>query len=548
MSKHEKTTWELVVDNFAGGGGVSQGIKRALNRDVDIAVNHNAAAVAMHKANHPNTRHFRSDVFKVDPIEITKGQPVGFAWFSPDCTHFSKAKGRKPRKKKIRGLAWVMVKWAMLKKPRVMVLENVEEFQTWGPLLPDGSCCPKRKGFTFKSFVKRLIGLGYDVDWRELRACDYGAPTIRKRFFLIARRDGKPIVWPQPTHADPARDQVKSGKLKPWRLAWECIDFSINCPSIFLSKSAARKLGIKRPLVDASCARIAKGVDRYVINAAQPFIVSLTHQGGDRVESIEEPFKTITGAHRGEKALVIPFLARFAYTHANGSYSNSPMEPFKTITSQGDGYSLIAAHVARQFGTGVGHSREQGTRTATKSNKSLVIASFLAQNNTGVVGHAATEPFSTLMGRGTNQSLIAVSLLKYYGQDTDPCMMEPLHTVRTKDCHAISAAHLAIPTLTPELAVKARNVAAFLRKYGVDIPGEFAMCCALVIYDIGMRLFIPRELFNAQGFDPDFIIDLLYKGKPLTKTAQIQMCGNSVPPALPEAICRVNVPELRVKR
>jgi DNA (cytosine-5)-methyltransferase 1 len=612
---------ELIIDNFAGGGGASCGIEMGLGRHVDIAVNHNAAALAMHEINHPQTEHLREDVFKVNPKLVTKGRPVGLAWFSPDCTHFSKAKGSKPRSKKIRGLAWVMVKWGATVAPRVMILENVEEFQEWGPLLPNRMPCPKRKGWTFKSFVKRLRAIGYEVEWREIRACIYGAPTIRKRLFLIARRDGNPIVWPEAHFLPPADPNFRKGFHEPERIAAQCIDFARYCPSIFMKGKEVKelKLNIKRPLVENSERRIAKGVWRYTMNTDHPFIVCLTHHGSERTESIAEPWKTVTGAHRGEKAFVqpyvtyaqqggrsrpinkpihtitastkdqnqviMPFLARTCYKGANGSYVNSALEPFRTLTTQKDGYSIVSAHVARQFGESVGSDvgKPIGTVTAGGGGKSQVIAAhvarcfgtttghpvtepmksvmprggggknevistFLAQQNTGSVGHGTGEPMSTICGRGTNQALISVSLLKYFGTDQDPQMRQPLGTITTKHRFGLTEAAISIPPMTPDLAIKARRVARFLRKYGIEFDGEFATTrSGLIIYDIGMRMFEPFELFLAQGFPPWYIIDFIYRGKPLTRTEQIRMCGNSVPPPFAEYLSRANVPDLGVK-
>lgn len=299
---------ELIVDSFAGGGGASTGIEMALGRSPDFAINHDDVALSMHRANHPKTSHLPHNIWKVDPSALCAGRPVGLLWASPDCKHFSKAKGGKPVEKSIRDLAWVIVRWAKQVKPRVILMENVEEFVTWGPLGPDSRPCPKRKGEEFQRWIRELKRLGYKVEWREMRACDHGAPTIRKRFFLIARRDGKPIVWPKPTHGDPKSEDVKAGKLLPWRVAAEVIDWSLPCPSIFLTKEEARVIGAKRPLAEATMARIAKGVKRYVLDAAEPFLVSLTHHGGDRNEAVSEPFKTITGAHRGEKALILSLI------------------------------------------------------------------------------------------------------------------------------------------------------------------------------------------------------------------------------------------------
>jgi DNA (cytosine-5)-methyltransferase 1 len=342
---------EIIVDLFAGGGGASTGIEQALGYPPHIAINHDPEAVALHQANHPQTRHFVSDVFEVDPVAVTEGRAVGLLWASPDCKHFSKAKGGKPVSKKIRSLAWVVVKWARLVRPRVICLENVEEFQTWGPLGADDRPCPLRKGRTFRRWKRSLERLGYAIEHRELRACDYGAPTIRKRLFLVARRDGAPIVWPEPTHAAPASLALRAKKLKPWRTAAECIDWSIACPSIFERR---------KELADATKRRIAKGVMRYVVEAQKPFIVPLTHQGGERLESIDAPFKTITGAHRGERALVAPSL--IAIDNAGA----------RTAT----------------------WSAADPLRTSTTENRHALVTAFLAKHYTGVVGSDVRDPLA----------------------------------------------------------------------------------------------------------------------------------------------------------
>ncbi|RBP01074.1 C-5 cytosine-specific DNA methylase [Roseiarcus fermentans] len=289
---------ELIVDSFAGGGGASLGIAMALGRAPDIAINHDAEAIAMHAANHPETIHLAANVWQVDPVAATRNRPVGLMWASPDCKHFSKAKGGKPVSRGVRDLAWVVVRWAKQVRPRVILLENVEEFRTWGPLGEDQKPDPARRGETFARWIGELRRLGYRVEHRELRACDFGAPTIRKRLFLIARRDGEKIVWPKPTHGDPKSEAVKCGALAPWRTAAEILDWALPCPSIFLTAAEAKTVGVKRPLASATMARIAKGVKRYVIDAAEPFVVTINHAGAEfRGQGIGEPFKTVTGAH-----------------------------------------------------------------------------------------------------------------------------------------------------------------------------------------------------------------------------------------------------------
>lgn len=328
---------EIIVDNFAGGGGASTGIEMATGLSVDIAINHDPAAIAMHKANHPDTEHYCESVWEVDPQEAVKGRPVGLAWFSPDCKHFSKAKGGKPVNKEIRGLAWVAVRWAATVKPRVIMLENVEEFKTWGPVGKDGQPIKEKQGVTFKRFVRSLKKLGYEVDFRELRACDYGAPTIRKRFFMVARRDGRPIVWPEPTHGDPRSLAVSVGKLKPWRTASEIIDWSIGTPSIFSRK---------KPLADNTMRRIARGIQKFVLDDPEPYeapggalsflaqYYTETNPGEVRGQSLKEPIYTIPTANRF--ALVKAFLV--AYYGA--SVGQRLDEPLHTITTR-DRFGLV---------------------------------------------------------------------------------------------------------------------------------------------------------------------------------------------------------------
>lgn len=544
---------ELIVDNFAGGGGASTGIEMALGRCVDIAVNHDKEALAMHQANHPQTLHLCEDVFHVDPVKVTGGRSVGLLWLSPDCKHFSKAKGGKPREKKIRGLAWVGMNWVtkLRGQIRVLILENVEEFQTWGPVLADGTPNPKTKGVTFRSFVGALRRRGATaVEGRELRACNYGAPTIRKRFFLIARFDGRPIVWPEPTHGDPASPEVKSRKLKPWRTAAECIDWTLPCPSIFERD---------RPLADATCRRIAKGIMRYVVNCADPFIVPLTHHDkSDRVTTMGQPIPTVTGANRGEMALVAPVLTE----HANATNPRSwpADEPLRTQCAQvkGGHFALASAFLAKHYGGVVGSKMTDPVSTITATDHNSLVAAHLTKFRTGSTGSALDEPMHTItagpkenpagaphaMGmvaahltkmrgdpeshapgqspedplhtvsaQGNHFAEVRAFLIKYYGTDQDPQLREPLHTCTTKDRFGL-----------------------------VTVHGE-----EYAIVDIGLRMLAPRELFRAQGFPADYIIgDDVAQGLTLTKSAQVRMCGNSVCPPLAAALVRANLPEMAV--
>lgn len=517
---------EIIVDNFAGGGGASTGIEMATGRSVDIAINHDENAIAMHTTNHPNTLHYCESVFDIDPVAATAGRPVGLAWFSPDCRHFSKAKGSKPVKKEIRGLAWIVVRWALRTRFRCGMLENVEEFKTWGPLVADAEGnerpCPERSGETFAAFVsmlttginaahpalaeccevlgiaigsddhQRLVkGLGYVVDFRELRACDYGAPTIRRRFFMVMRCDGKPIVWPEPTHGDPKSLEVQSGKLKPWRTAAECIDWSIPCPSIFERK---------RPLAENTLRRIARGLQRFVLESPAPFIVKCNHTSTKTIydcfrgQSLGEPLQTITKTHG--YALVAPHITKFR-TGATGQECD---EPISTITAGssdrpgGNGHALgmveatltpfiagaggseyqgkprvadqplhtvlkeshaalVTPYIARIGQTGFGGDRmAYGAKdlltTVTSKAEHLLVAPVIARQFGASVGHGADEPSGTVTaGGGGKSQLVSAFLAKHYGGNyTGPGagLDEPTHTVTTTDHHAIVAAHLLV--------------------------------------------------------------------------------------------------------
>lgn len=513
---------EIIVDNFAGGGGASTGIELALGRHVDVAINHDPRAVAMHRANHPQTEHHCESVWDVDPRTVHPGRPIGLLWLSPDCKHFSKAKGGKPVEKKIRALAWVALRWVAIRRPRVLKLENVEEFTTWGPVVcTDGACrpCPKRKGREFQAFVNALRRHGYAVEWRELRACDYGAPTIRKRLFLIARCDGRPIVWPEPTHGDPASEAVKRGQLKPWRTAAECIDWSLPCPSIFERE---------RPLADATLRRVAKGVMRYVVNAADPFIVNTRNgeRAGQqpRTRSVRDPMWTIT-AQGSQGALVAPVLTE----HANASSPRSwrADEPLRTQVAQTKGghFALVAAFLA-QFNTNPGGAVNEGhdprrpvSTIATKGPHQAVITSSLAKlRGGGNIGQSTAEPLRTVSAGGTHFAEVRAFLTAYYGVDQDPRLGDPMHTVTTKHRFGLVTVH------------------------GQDYA----------IVDIGLRMLQPRELFSAQGFPSNYIIehgiDEAGRRVALTKTEQVRMCGNSVCPPLAAALVRANVGELAIRK
>lgn len=493
---------ELVVDLFAGGGGASTGIEQAIGRPVDIAVNHDAEAVSLHTINHLQTEHYIKDVFEINPLVATRGQPVGMLWASPDCKHFSKAKGGKPVSQRIRGLAWVTVKWAKAVRPRVIILENVEEFKTWGPLLDSGMPCPVRKGQTFELWKQQLEQLGYRIEHKELRACDYGAPTIRKRFFMIARCDGQPIVWPKQTHfAKPLKGQ------KPWRTAAEIIDWSMPCPSIFERK---------KPLADATCRRIAKGIVRYVAGG-DPFIVPLhgTSKSHTSTHDINTPLSTVSaqGTHH---ALVTAFLAKH-YTGVVGSDLN---DPIGTVTSI-DHHSLITANLVhmghgegkcgtRRFSHGIRDVADPLNTVTASGSPAAIVTSHLVKFKNNQDGQAVTEPLPTLTAHARHVGEVRAFLIKYYGNQTDgESLDEPLHTISTRDRFGL---------------VTVRSID-----------------CQIV--DIGLRMLTPRELYRAQGFPDDYIIDRTESGKPLTKTAQVRMVGNSVCPPLAAALARANYVE-----
>lgn len=487
---------DLIVDNFAGGGGASTGIMWALGRHVDIAINHDPEAVAMHEANHPRTRHYCEDVWSVKPREVTMGKRVALAWFSPDCKHFSKAKGGKPKSKKIRGLAWVVLRWVQQLgpecQPRVIILENVEEFQTWGPLRDDGSPCPDRKGKTFERWMNRLRAFGYEVERRELSACDYGAPTSRKRLFIVARCDGNPIVWPAPTHGP---------GLLPYRTAAECIDWSIPCPSIFERD---------RPLAEATLKRIAKGLQRYVFESGDPFIVPIAHYNGSvTVHSIKEPLRTITASPKGGAfAVAVPHLQR----QFGRSVGSAMGDPVATITAGGGGKTaLVSAFLAKHYTGVVGHGVKQPIGAVTTvDHHSLVTSHMIKLRGTCRHGQDHRQPMPTVTAGGLHLGEVRAFLVKYYGTATGQEANAPLHTITAK--HRMGL---------------------------VTVHGE-----EYQLADIGMRMVQPRELFRAQGFDDSYIIDPVVNGKRLTKTAQVRMVGNSVSPYPAAALVAANCGEI----
>lgn len=502
---------EIVVDNFAGGGGASTGIEVAIGRSVDIAINHDPAAIAMHRANHPMTEHYTEDVWKVDPVKACAGRPVALAWFSPDCKHHSKAKGGKPVSKKIRGLAWVAVKWAKAVRPRVIMLENVEEFQDWGRLDENDRPDPNYKGETFRRFVKQLERLGYHVEYRLLRACDFGAPTIRRRFFMIARCDGQKIVWPEPTHADPNSLEVYAGLKKPWVPIADVLDFSLPCPSIFASSEeiyAQYGIRAQRPLAENTLKRIARGVMKFVINNPEPFIVQVNHGGdGFRGQDIREPLDTITAKHG--TGVVMPVMM----VNNENAAGSSAAAPVNTITTGGH-HMLIAPSMIQYHGEQSSDVRGQTVSnpvmTVDSSNRYGLVSAFITQFNNHCDGQMLNEPLNTITAGNGHFGEVKAFLIKYYSGEKMSACDRPAPTITTKGRMGL-----------------------------VTVKGQDYQ-----IVDIGLRMLTPRELFDAQGFPSDYIIDVDADGNVYPKSEQVARCGNAVCPPIPTALVRANLPEL----
>ena len=580
---------ELIVDNFAGGGGASTGIEMATGYSVDIAINHDPEAIRMHKANHPNTKHYCENVWEVDPVKACNGHPVGLAWFSPDCKHFSKAKGGKPVEKNIRGLAWVVLKWAALVRPRVIMLENVEEFQTWGPCIPirdkdtgrvivnmagrhdrakneprtrvadPGEVVPvdrqmfqpdpKRSGQTYKKWRKQLEVLGYSIDTKELVAADYGAPTMRKRFFMIARCDGKPIVWPEPTHGPADSEAVKAGLVKPYVGAYTQLDFSLPCPSIFdTSEEIKEKYGVRavRPLAPKTMDRIARGLKKFVLDNPEPFIIQCNHGGERRPNDIREPMPTITGKHGygivepymvqckynneaqdvqkpigtlttvGSHLLVEPYMVQIGQTGFTKDRSKDVREPLTTIVSKNEhcliSPTLIQYHSETAQGEVRGQTIKDPIMTVDGSNRYGLVTSFLSKFYKSGIGQDEREPLHTITTSAGHFGEVRAFLIKYYGDATGQDIEKPLDTVTTKDRFGL---------VTIE---------------GVDYQ----------IVDIGLRMLEPKELYGCQGFPDDYIIDHDYTGKTYPRSEQVRRCGNAVCPPIPAALVKANLLELCV--
>lgn len=527
----------LIVDLFAGGGGASTGLAWALGREPDIAINHDAEALAMHAANHPRTRHLLNDITRVLPLEATGGRSVEVLHASPDCTHFSKAKGGKPKSQHIRDLAWVVIRWAEDTHPNLITLENVEEFLTWGPLNKDGQPIKEQAGSTFAAWRQRLVRLGYRVEWRLLRACDYGAPTTRRRLFVVARRDKRPIVWPVPTHGNPKSAAVLAGKLLPWRTAAECIDWKIGSQSIF---------NRKKPLASNTQRRIAEGLRRYVFQSPEPFIVTYygAKKPGDfRGLDLKRPLPTQTTENRF--GLISPVVV----TNTTGHAPNSVDAPLPTLTTGNQqivaGAIIHPNHVAPGYTPFRGQNVAEPLRSITQSPgfalAELKAVSFLSRQFGRSVGQGVNTPHPTITQSNHDMVVSAACMVKYYGNEQGGVpVTDPLHTITSKDRMGLVTAHLE------GVDDRAAETRAWLRKWNVIGPDDDAVICHAGqnyrIFDICMRMLAPRELYAAQGFPRSYIIDDLPDGTRLTKTAQVRMCGNSVPPQLVAALVRANGP------
>jgi DNA (cytosine-5)-methyltransferase 1 len=580
----ETMTGEIIVDNFAGGGGASTGIEIATGRLVALAVNHDPAAILMHKTNHPYTEHFQASVWDIDPVAVCRGRPVGLAWFSPDCKHFSKAKGAALVDRKIRGLAWITLRWAAEVRPRVIILENVEEFQTWGPVRK-GKPVKKLAGTTFRKFIRQLEELGYTVEYRELIAADYGAPTSRKRFYMIARCDGKPIVWPKPTHSKTGADG-----LPRWRSAAEIIDWSLPCPSVFATKAEIMdRYGLKavRPLAKNTMRRIIRGVDKFTIRSGKPFIVPTGYgerKGqAPRVHDMDAPFPTVVGT--GKENLCKPLLAPVTVTNTSNSVGGTVGEPVHTVTTAGN-QMLVTPFLAECNHSGGGHVAPvtDAHKTITAKHTGGIVAPALIQYHTEQTEHVRASGLGTpihTVDASNRYGLTCANLVEYYTCGRPLDVQEPMHTVTSHDREAVVAAHVVkfkgdnlghgadepMQTVTTSAGEFAVCKVYLAKMHGGDELGYWPLIRDLLnefcgytlaedevllleisgalyyIADIGLRMLSPRELYNAMGFPQDYIIDRDYLGNEYKKSAQVARCGNAVCPPVASALVRANLPE-----
>lgn len=583
---------EIIVDNFAGGGGASTGIELAAGRPVNIAINHDAAAILLHKTNHPHTEHIQASVWDVDPEEVCAGRPVGLAWFSPDCKHFSKAKGAALVDRNIRGLAWIVLRWAGTVRPRVIILENVEEFQTWGPVRK-GKPVKSKSGQTFHKWLSQLEALGYAVEYRELVAADYGAPTTRKRFVLIARCDGQPIRWPERTHAPRDSEEVKAGKLLPWRSAAEIIDWSLPAYSVFATKAEIKeKYGVNavRPLADNTLRRIIRGVDKFTIRSGEPFIVPTGYGErpgqAPRVHDINAPVSTVVSTVK--QNVCQPIMAPFTFSNTGGSVGTDAGEPVHTIRTAGgqilasanmiqyhteqtkdarvngvsgpiptvdtsNRYGLTCANLVEYFGNGVPLDVAEPMHTVTSHDREAVASAHIQKYFDGGYkgcGDSAESPLSTVTAM-PRHGVCAAHVVEFKGQDIGQTPDKPLRTI-TASAGEFAACHVYLAKADGRDLMHWPEIRELLNKHcGYNLADDEVLLLQIggslyFLADITLRMLTPRELYNAMGFPPDYIIERDFTGRPYPKSQQVARCGNAVCPPMASAVVRANFTEWAV--
>lgn len=545
-------TKEVAGVFFCGGGGSTDGIVRYTNIPVVGAVNHDLAAIRMHQTNHPFTEHYKEDVFAVDPKTFCGGYPMGFAWFSPDCTHFSRARGGTPVKKEIRGLSWVLVKWALSVKPRVMVMENVPEIRTWGPLIErDGKKYPdpNKAGETFEGFVKILTtgiepdhpallecceflhidpkgeeaqkliaGLGYAMEWNELCAADFGVHTTRTRFFGIFRCDGKPIVWPKQTHGKRDSAAVLNGELEPWAPAADILDFSIPAPSIFATKEEIKeRYGVRavRPLRDNTLRRIARGLDKFVLKSTEPYIVQVNHSGdGFRGQSLTDPMPTITAKHG--YGIVTPYLAQYHTEQSEKVRGQGIDDPIMTLDAS-NRYGVVCPILTKYYGNDDhGQGIKDPLHTVTARDREGLVLAHVCKFKGDNIGQHPSDPLQTITASAGEFAVIHTHVVKYSSEldvGNWPQIREMLNR-------------------WAGYSFKENEI--LLKKIGDDW---------YYITDIGLRMLKAKEAYRAMGFAPDYVFDVDFNGKKMTTTEQMEKCGNAVCPDLAGLITAANLPE-----
>lgn len=481
----------LIIDCFAGGGGASVGIEMAIGRPVDVAINHDPAAILMHKTNHPDTLHLTEDIFKVNLKKYVRGRQVALMWASPDCTSHSKAKGAKPRERGLRILPWAVYKHAKAILPMVIIMENVEEIQKWGPLDENGHPIKEKEGEDYRKFIAAMKSLGYIFQCRELVAADYGAPTIRKRWYAVFRRDGRDIVWPEPTHS-------KNGEngLLPWEPIYKYLDFSNLGKSIF---------DRKKPLAENTLNRIARGLEKYVFNNPEPFIMQVNHSGsGFRGQSVHDVLPTITSKHG--YGLVTPLIIQYhSETTKSGVRGQDVRMPIQTIDTS-NRYALVSFFLTKFYKSGIGQSLQEPIHTITTSPGHFGLVSIAAVN------------WNELQKAGIDEATakrctwVSNFIMEYYGCGIGQAVTEPIHTIVTKERFALITV----------------------------LGNEYA------IMDIYLRMLTPEELKLGQGFPRDYIIDRDYNWKPYPVSKQVARIGNSVVPIMAEKLVKANCPYLVV--